>query len=304
MSSVIKDPGSSGPSGTTQLVATLFAKSKPAGDTSADITPTDGRQQNVSSIPPRCPSELTTVLNTLVAPYTIQLQSALPLSPRVHQLIYTTTSPGFPPDLRNLPQLTSFERTHSLEIVLQYLPSPSDAPSTTHRTLKLAVFDLDSTLIDQEVIDELARTISITPLVAAITARAMAGELDFSASLRERVALLKGVRADVWDQLKQVVTFAEGARELCRALRRLDVKMAVLSGGFVEMAEWVKGQLGLDYVHANHVCSLVDTYHSALLSHGKRFLVVVLHIICSAIATGLDPSLLVVETEDETKTQY
>lgn len=81
----------------------------------------------------------------------------------------------------------------------------------------------------------------------------MAGELDFAASLTERVALLKGVRADVWQELKGKVTFARGARELCRALKRVGVKMAVLSGGFQPMAEWVKGELGLDWAYANHV---------------------------------------------------
>ena len=82
----------------------------------------------------------------------------------------------------------------------------------------------------------------------------MAGELDFAASLTERVALLKGVKTDVWKDLKGVITFSNGARELCRALKKLGVKMAVLSGGFQPMAEWAKEELGLDYAYANHVC--------------------------------------------------
>ena len=121
---------------------------------------------------------------------------------------------------------------------------------------------MDSTLIDQEVIDELARSINVTPLVSAITARAMAGELDFAASLKERVRLLEGVRADVWDTLRSEgrITLVRGAKELCRALKRLGVRMAVVSGGFVEMAEWVKGELGLDYAFANHVRKLLFYY--------------------------------------------
>lgn len=86
-----------------------------------------------------------------------------------------------------------------------------------------------------------------------ITERAMNGELDFSASLKERVGLLKGVPADVFDKLKSVITIAKGARELCRALKALGFKMAVLSGGFQPLAEWLAGQLGLDYAVANHV---------------------------------------------------
>ena len=86
-----------------------------------------------------------------------------------------------------------------------------------------------------------------------ITERAMNGELDFAASLKERVGLLKGVPADVFDKLKSVITIAKGARELCRALKALGFKMAVLSGGFQPLAEWLAGQLGLDYAVANHV---------------------------------------------------
>ena len=84
----------------------------------------------------------------------------------------------------------------------------------------------------------------------------MNGELDFSASLKERVGLLKGVPADVFEKLKSTITIAPGARELCRALKRLGFKMAVLSGGFQPLAEWLAGELGLDYAFANHVSDM------------------------------------------------
>lgn len=83
----------------------------------------------------------------------------------------------------------------------------------------------------------------------------MNGELDFSASLKARVSLLKGVPADVFDKLKSVLTISRGARELCRALKALGFKMAVLSGGFQPLAEWLAGELGLDFAVANHVSS-------------------------------------------------
>lgn len=86
-----------------------------------------------------------------------------------------------------------------------------------------------------------------------ITERAMNGELDFAASLRERVSLLKGVPADVFEKLKSVLTISPGAREVCRALKRLGCKLAVLSGGFQPLAEWLAGELGIDYAFANHV---------------------------------------------------
>ena len=81
----------------------------------------------------------------------------------------------------------------------------------------------------------------------------MNGELDFSQSLQERVGLLKGVPADVFDKLKSVITISPGARELCKSLKALGFKMAVLSGGFQPLAEWLAGELGLDYAFANHV---------------------------------------------------
>ena len=90
----------------------------------------------------------------------------------------------------------------------------------------------------------------------------MNGELDFTTSLRARVALLKGVPADVFERLKSVITITTGARELCRALKVLGYKLAVLSGGFTPLAEWLATQLGLDYAFANNVslpCLVIDT---------------------------------------------
>lgn len=95
----------------------------------------------------------------------------------------------------------------------------------------------------------------------------MNGELDFSASLKERVGLLKGVPADVFDKLKSVITIAKGARELCRSLKALGFKMAVLSGGFQPLAEWLAGQLGLDYAVANHVSRPITLPNNVLFSH-------------------------------------
>lgn len=90
----------------------------------------------------------------------------------------------------------------------------------------------------------------------------MNGELDFSASLQARVKLLKGVPADVFDKLKSVIKIAPGARELCRALKSLGYKLAVLSGGFQPLAEWLAEELGIDHAFANHV-----RYHHGLPYH-------------------------------------
>ena len=83
----------------------------------------------------------------------------------------------------------------------------------------------------------------------------MNGEIDFATSLHARVALLKGVRADVWESLRTdgSITVARGARELISGLKAMGVVTAVVSGGFTPMAEWLQAQLGLDYAFANHL---------------------------------------------------
>ncbi|KAJ1908275.1 Phosphoserine phosphatase [Tieghemiomyces parasiticus] len=119
------------------------------------------------------------------------------------------------------------------------------------RNKRLVVFDMDSTLIQQEVIDELGRHTGITEQIAAITEQAMRGELDFKASLKSRVRLLTGTPVDVIPAVQQRLVFTEGAHLLCRALKRLGFKLAVLSGGFTPFANYVKRELGLDYAFAN-----------------------------------------------------
>ncbi len=113
--------------------------------------------------------------------------------------------------------------------------------------------DMDSTLIQIEVIDELARMHGVVDRVSAITERAMAGELDFEQSLRERVRLLEGMPyADVLT-LAQRLPVTEGARDMLRVLRTLGYKTAVISGGFTFAAFALKEQLGLDYAYANEL---------------------------------------------------
>ncbi|KAF9888386.1 hypothetical protein FE257_008664 [Aspergillus nanangensis] len=149
-------------------------------------------------------------------------------------------------DLRKHESIWRFEREWNVEVVLQ-------KESVFRRHKRLVVFDMDSTLVDNESIDEIAKFIGVEKQVSEITERAMNGELDFSASLKERVSLLKGVPADVFDKLKSVLKIVPGARELCKALKQMGCKLAVLSGGFQPLAEWLAGELGIDYAHANHL---------------------------------------------------
>ncbi len=115
----------------------------------------------------------------------------------------------------------------------------------------LVVMDVDSTVIQDEVIDLLADEAGTHAQVAAITERAMAGELDFSASLRARVALLEGLPADVIDRVRDRITLTPGARTLCRTLRNLGYRIALVSGGFTEVIAPLAAELGVDQVRAN-----------------------------------------------------
>ncbi len=119
------------------------------------------------------------------------------------------------------------------------------------RNRRLVCFDMDSTLIEQEVIDELALEAGVGAQVADITERAMSGELDFQQSFRARVALLKGLDARVLPQIAERLTITEGAERLITTLKALGYKTAILSGGFQYFAEYLQAKLGIDEVHAN-----------------------------------------------------
>ena len=148
--------------------------------------------------------------------------------------------------LRRHEAVSRFEIEWNVECVFQ--------ADTIHRRYKrMAVFDMDSTLIQQEVIDEIASLIGVEKEVSAITAAAMNGELDFEASLRARCKLLKGVPATVFETLRPRITLNEGVKELISALKKLGFKTAVLSGGFTPLTGWMGQQLGLDYAYANHL---------------------------------------------------
>ncbi|WP_439877208.1 phosphoserine phosphatase SerB [Pseudomonas prosekii] len=125
--------------------------------------------------------------------------------------------------------------------------------SLFRRNRRLAVFDMDSTLIEAEVIDELAKAAGVGEQVSAITERAMAGELDFRASFKERLALLKGLDVSVLDSIGASLRLTEGAETLFAELKRLGYKTAILSGGFTYFAKQLQAKLGIDYVFANEL---------------------------------------------------
>jgi phosphoserine phosphatase len=119
------------------------------------------------------------------------------------------------------------------------------------RAMRLIVMDVDSTLIQDEVIDLLADRAGCAAEVAKVTESAMRGDLDFAASLRERVALLAGLDATVLDSVRASLRLTPGARTLIRTLKRLGYKCGIVSGGFTTVIQPLADDLGIDYVAAN-----------------------------------------------------
>lgn len=121
------------------------------------------------------------------------------------------------------------------------------------RMRRLICFDMDSTLIQTECIDELAKRAGVGDKVSEITARAMHGEIDFKESFKERVALLKGLDASVMKDIAENMPITEGTDRLMSVLKTCGYKIAILSGGFTYFGEYLRKKYGIDYVYANEL---------------------------------------------------
>lgn len=121
------------------------------------------------------------------------------------------------------------------------------------RCRRLICFDMDSTLIQTECIDQLAERAGVGDKVRAITERAMRGEIDFIESFTERVALLKGLDVSVMDDIAQHLPITEGVESMMKVLKRTGYKTAILSGGFTFFGDYLKSKYGFDYVYANEI---------------------------------------------------
>jgi len=125
------------------------------------------------------------------------------------------------------------------------------------RNRRLVAFDMDSTLIEAEVIDELAKEAGVGDQVSEITESAMRGEIDFTESFERRVALLKGLDESVLEGIANRLPVTEGAERLVSTLKKLGYKTAILSGGFNYFGRYLQDKLGIDYVYANEL-EIVD----------------------------------------------
>ena len=141
----------------------------------------------------------------------------------------------------------------ALEAAAQGVDVAVQPAGLARRAKRLVVMDVDSTLIQDEVIELLAAHAGRLDQVAGITERAMRGEIDFSQSLHERVAMLAGLDASVLDQVRSEVRLTPGARTLCRTLRRLGYRVAIVSGGFTAVTDALAEELQLDDAYANEL---------------------------------------------------
>ena len=125
--------------------------------------------------------------------------------------------------------------------------------SMYRRMRRLICFDMDSTLIETEVIDELAIRAGVRDQVKAITEGAMRGEIDFCESFRQRCALLKGLDVSVMQEIAENLPITEGVDRLMRILKKVGFKIAILSGGFTYFGNFLKQKYNIDYVYANEL---------------------------------------------------
>lgn len=147
-------------------------------------------------------------------------------------------------------ELMALTSAHDIDVAIQ-------EDNMFRRNRRLVVFDMDSTLIEAEVIDELAKAAGVGEQVSEITERAMQGELDFKESFKARVALLKGLDESVLAGIAASLPVTEGAERLVSTLKRLGYKTAILSGGFNYFGEHLQQLLDIDYVYANDL-EIVD----------------------------------------------
>jgi len=152
--------------------------------------------------------------------------------------------------LRNKEAMTSkfMEISRNLNVDLSF-----QEDNIYRRNRRLVCFDMDSTLIQAEVIDKLAELAGVGEQVSAITESAMRGEIDFNTSFKKRMAMLEGLSEDVLRDVAINLPITKGAHRLFKALKYYGFKTAILSGGFTYFAHYLQKELGIDYVHANQL---------------------------------------------------
>jgi len=143
-------------------------------------------------------------------------------------------------------ELSDVSRKVGMDVVVQ-------TESTFKKRKKVIVFDMDSTIVDGEIIDEMAKLAGVGKKVAAITERGMKGKMDYAESLRTRVSLLKGLSIKSLEPLAETLKLTKGSEELVLALKEMGFKVGLISGGFSYFTDILKRRLGFDYAFGNEL---------------------------------------------------
>ena len=152
--------------------------------------------------------------------------------------------------VKNLSRLKSrvIAKSHELNIDLAL-----QKMEAYRKNKRLVFFDMDSTLVDMEIIDEMAQRAGVFREVSRITEKAMRGDIDFEESLTQRVALLKGLKVEELEKIREDMKLSEGAGDLVDTLKRLGFKLGLVSGGFDYFSDFLREKLGLDFSYANQL---------------------------------------------------
>jgi phosphoserine phosphatase len=153
-------------------------------------------------------------------------------------------------EVKNLGRLKSkvIAKSHELNIDLAL-----QKMEAYRKNKRLVFFDMDSTLVDMEIIDEMAQRAGVLKEVSRITEKAMRGDIDFEESLTQRVALLKGLKVEELERIRNEIKLSEGAKDLVDTLKRLGFKLGLVSGGFDYFSDFLRQKLGLDFSYANRL---------------------------------------------------
>jgi len=152
--------------------------------------------------------------------------------------------------VKNLSQLKAKVLAQSHELNIDLALQKMEA---YRKNKRLVFFDMDSTLVDMEIIDEMAQKAGVFKEVSRITEKAMRGDIDFEESLTQRVALLKGLKMEALEEIRNEMKLSEGAEELVETLKRLGFKLGLVSGGFDYFVNFLKERLTLDFAFANQL---------------------------------------------------
>jgi len=194
-------------------------------------------------------------VSSICAKHNLNIENIERLSGRINLAEKTSTSIGcIELDVRGNPHNLSMLKLEFLQIAgMLNIDVAFQIDSLFRSNRRLAVFDMDSTLIEVEVIDELAKLHGVGSQVSQITERAMQGEIDFAQSFKQRMAHLKGLDESSLQQVAQNLPLTTGADVLFAELKRLGYKTAIISGGFGYFARYLQQKLGIDYVFANEL---------------------------------------------------